>query len=49
MALSHREAEIRAECSQEEATHRDNMVTTLTEELNTLREQLDDKTVHMKR
>lgn len=49
MALSHREAEIRAECSQEEATHRDKMVATLTEELDTLREQLDDKTVHMKR
>lgn len=49
MALSHREAEIRADCSQEEAAHRDNMVATLTEELNTLREQLDDKTVHMKR
>lgn len=49
MSLSHRAAEKRAECSLEEAAHRDDMVATLTEELNTFREQLDDKTAHIKR
>lgn len=49
MSLSHRTAEKRAECSLEEAAHRDIMVATLTEELNTFREQLDDKTALVKR
>lgn len=49
MYFCHRKAEKRAECSLEEAAHRDVMVVTLTEELNTFSEQLDNKTALMKR
>lgn len=49
MSISHRAAEKRAECSLEETADRDIMVATLTEELNTFREQLDNKTALIKR
>ncbi|KAA8587730.1 hypothetical protein FQN60_016592 [Etheostoma spectabile] len=42
-------AELRAECSQEAAAHRDILVATLTEELSMLREELDNKTALCKR
>ncbi|XP_031153874.1 coiled-coil domain-containing protein 18 isoform X2 [Sander lucioperca] len=42
-------AELRAECSQEAAAHRDILVATLTEELSMLREELDNKTALGKR
>ncbi|XP_044076253.1 coiled-coil domain-containing protein 18 isoform X2 [Siniperca chuatsi] len=42
-------AELRAECSQEAAAHSDILVATLTEELSTLREELDNKTALGKR
>lgn len=38
-----RAAELRAECSQEAAAQRDIMVATLTEDMNVLREELDNK------
>uniref|UniRef100_A0A8D3A116 Coiled-coil domain containing 18 n=1 Tax=Scophthalmus maximus TaxID=52904 RepID=A0A8D3A116_SCOMX len=42
-------AELRAECSQEAAGHNDIMLATLTEELSTLRDELDNKTALGKR
>lgn len=44
-----RAAELRAECCQEAAAHSDIVVATLTEELSTLREELENKTALGKR
>lgn len=43
LAMLHRAAELRTECSQEAAAHGDIVVATLTEELNVLKEELDSK------
>lgn len=45
----YRAAEMKAECSQEEAAHKDIVVVTLTQELNILKEELDIKTALGKR
>ncbi|XP_055022530.1 coiled-coil domain-containing protein 18-like, partial [Boleophthalmus pectinirostris] len=44
-----REVEMRADCSQEEAAHNEMVVLSLTEEVNTLREEMENKTALCKR